>query len=180
MIENFIWDGKRPKIATKILSGQKQQGGLGLANIKERDKALKAQWVLKLRNNSKLKHMANLLVSNPINEDLWRCYLAPQDVKRSFPNVSLFWRDVMTAWFELNFDWIYSIDQLRITSLWYNSYIRIGGTPAFDKELYNKGLKTIGDMLDSSNKIIKLEEFVNRFGKGKYLFYHGTLSGHKR
>ena len=44
IITQFIWDGKRPKISYKTLTGLKEQGGMGLVDLEARDKALKVQW----------------------------------------------------------------------------------------------------------------------------------------
>ena len=47
MIKEFIWNKKREKISIESLYGLKLQGGLGLVNIQNRDKALKLQWIKK-------------------------------------------------------------------------------------------------------------------------------------
>ena len=51
----FLCDGKKPKIKLEILMAAKYDGGLGLANLGNRDKSLKAQWIPKLQQNRKLK-----------------------------------------------------------------------------------------------------------------------------
>ena len=44
-IEHFIWNGKQPKIKLSILKANKEDGGLGLVDIKMKHRALICQWV---------------------------------------------------------------------------------------------------------------------------------------
>ena len=58
LFRKFIWNGKRDKITLKILQTLKNDGGAGLTNIKERDKAAKIIWVSKMEN-SKIASLAH-------------------------------------------------------------------------------------------------------------------------
>ena len=41
VMREFLWNGKKAKIALNILQNPKTQGGLNLVNLEKRDKALK-------------------------------------------------------------------------------------------------------------------------------------------
>ena len=41
IVRNYIWNGKKSKIAYNILQNPKKEGGLNLINITKKDKALK-------------------------------------------------------------------------------------------------------------------------------------------
>ena len=56
---DFVWQGKKPKIALKTLQGIKEDGGLALCDFKNRDLSFKIQWVFKLENNSELRALAD-------------------------------------------------------------------------------------------------------------------------
>ena len=173
---DFIWDGKKPKIKLDILSLLKEQGGLNLANMEAKDKALKAQWVMRIKNNEKLKTLADNLMHNQMGHLFWKCHLFVHDIDKVFPNVDLFWKDVMKAWFEVNESWIHSEAELKESILWYNSQIRIGGIPIFDLQLFRNGLTTVGQLIDKQNRLISCEKFIELFKcPGKYLIYRAIL-----
>ena len=44
VIRKFLWNGKKAKIAYRILQNPKKEGGLNLINLSNKDKALKATW----------------------------------------------------------------------------------------------------------------------------------------
>ena len=44
IIREFLWNGKKAKIAYAILQNPKDQGGLNLVNLKNKDRALKVSW----------------------------------------------------------------------------------------------------------------------------------------
>ena len=46
MIVEFVWNGKKPKIPYRMLCANKSDGGIGLCDIKKKDLALKAVWVV--------------------------------------------------------------------------------------------------------------------------------------
>ena len=151
MVNKFIWNGKCPKIKLNILQLSKQEGGLGLANFQARDMALKANWVIRVINNAKLRNLANVLIGNPIDNDLWHCRLHKNDVNICFPHSSPFWRDVMFSWFDSTFDYLYSVEEFRNQIIWFNSELRIGNKPIFNKELNEKGLHKVSNLLDQNN-----------------------------
>ena len=44
IFREFLWNGKKAKIAYSILQNTKKMGGMNLVNLKNRDMALKATW----------------------------------------------------------------------------------------------------------------------------------------
>ena len=59
MANDFIWKGKWVKIPLDILQLEKSEG-LGLADLKNRDLALKLQWVTRLKTDKLLYLKARL------------------------------------------------------------------------------------------------------------------------
>ena len=157
----------------EVLQGLKVDGGLNLVNIKMHDKAQKIQWVHKLSQNSKLQNLADTLIGNPIGTLLWQCHLNPWDINLIFQINSKFWRSVMHDWFEMRWKENKDRDQIKSQCIWFNSNIKIHGKRIFDKELYQKGLVWVSDMLNEENKIINLEDFKQKFdAQGKFLTYY--------
>ena len=71
LIQEFLWNGKRAKIPLKILQGNKEQGGLGLIDLRARDVAMKLQWVIKIRTISLLRELADALLGSNCCQKIW-------------------------------------------------------------------------------------------------------------
>ena len=74
-IEKFIWAGHKPKIPLRTLMQPKSNGGLGLINLTVKDKALKAQWVNHIFEDSQLFNSVSTLLDLPLGMVTWRCNL---------------------------------------------------------------------------------------------------------
>ena len=136
-IRNFIWNGKKAKIALSILQNPKDQGGLNLVNLRTKDTALKATWPLILHTESEYASLVYVnMRCTGIQEDIWRCTLLPEHVPMLGMH-STFWSDVLGSWNQYNF-----LHEFRIENqlIWYNSYIQVAGKPFFWKDIYDKGL----------------------------------------
>ena len=158
-IRNYLWNGKKAKIAYKILQCPKKEGGLNLVNLLVKDKALKATWPIIL--NSELDYAQlvyyQLKCSNYMS-DIWRSDIAPQDVKKmSISNQ--FWKDVLLSWSEYNY---YHYRRLDNQLLWYNSNIKVKDKPIMWNDVYNRGLWYVYQLFESGS--FKSEEKV----KGEY------------
>ena len=140
MIREYIWNGKKSKIAYNILQNRKQDGGLNLVNIEKRDTALKATWPIILKNEEEYSKMVyKIMRCNIIEEDIWRCSLEPMDIKKLKIN-NQFWKDVLEAWGCYNYYHQRRIDNQYI---WYNSGIKIGGKVILWGDVYLRGLKYV-------------------------------------
>ena len=118
IIREYIWDGKKAKIAFPILQNSKGEGGLNLVNLIWKDKALKATWPLILSAEKEYAGMVYpLLRCTTLGEDIWRCSIAPEDVK-SLRITSQFWEDVLRSWCEYNY---YRNREIENQIIWYNS-----------------------------------------------------------
>ena len=59
IIQQFIWNGHRPKISLKELQLNKCEGGLSLVDMAVRDKSLKATWPGILQQNQRLQPLVS-------------------------------------------------------------------------------------------------------------------------
>ena len=122
IIRDYLWSGKKAKIAFKTLQNPKKEGGLNLVNLQRKETALKATWpniLLKEHQYSQVVY-ATMRVSL-LQHDIWRCTLAPEDV-RTFSFGQKFWQDVLFAWSQYNY---YFEQKIQNQIIWYNSRIRI-------------------------------------------------------
>ena len=93
---------EKSKIALNILQNTKEQGGLNLVNLKNKDISLKATWPLILHQEKDYGLMVyHFLRCKTIKQDIWRCTMLPEDAKKMRIS-NQFWKDVLVAWNHLN------------------------------------------------------------------------------
>ena len=101
VITNFLWDGKKPKISLNDLKMPKSQGGVGLVDIRLKDKSLKAAWVKMLCDDELLSKTAYQKLNNVIKHEIWLCNISKKDIELVFGQG--FWKNVLESWSELNY-----------------------------------------------------------------------------
>ena len=102
MFINYIWDGKKAKIPIEILQKSKHEGGLGLVNLRLRDKALKISWIQTINQDKSVANLAYHFLGNVLKSWFFDCNLKDSDIHML--NISSpFWEDVAKAWCSYNF-----------------------------------------------------------------------------
>ena len=161
IIREFIWNGNKAHIALDTLYQSKNMGGLGLTNLRLRDKAMKISWLKILIHNPAYATIAYAQVSTKyslLKHDIWKCNMHQKDIKLLQPG-NKFWRDVICTWSELNYDAHHAAkDQF----VWLNSFIRVQGQPIMWSTSYNKGLKWIMQLFPGG-KIITPQQAWSKF-----------------
>ena len=158
LCEEFIWNGRRPKIPLKKLQNTKELGGLNLVNLRTKDNSLKVVWIKYLQNEPFLAEMVYQALSSELREKIWDCNISQLDVKKCFTNG--FWKDVLNAWSLYNFDENLEIKNDQI--LWYNTLIRINNMPVFWKKPFESGLLKVSQLYKNSN-FIEQDEATQRY-----------------
>ena len=176
VVREFIWNGKKAKVAYNILQNPKKEGGLNLVNISKREKALKATWpVILSKEDDYAKMVHKILRSTALEQDIWRCNLEPKDVDR-LKIGNDFWKDVLKSWAEFNYYYNRRVDN---QILWYNSEIKIKQKPFLWKDIQAKGLKYVCQLFNE--KGYKTDEEVNQqFGLSKLRFNSIKTAMNKR
>ena len=143
-ITNFIWEAKKPKIATAILQAEKDCSGLRLIDLKKKDMSLKISWVQILLQDQKMAILVYKLLNCEINKLLWETNLHSDDIETIFPDAPQFWKDVLYSWTYINYEQhtLNPMDQI----VWYNSMIRTNNKPIMWKNIFQKGLVYIKDL----------------------------------
>ena len=140
MVREYLWGGKKAKIAYNILQNNKKEGGLGLIDLKRKDASMKATWPLILEKEQQYAKMVySELKCESLGEDIWRCNLKREDIVK-MRSKNDFWKDVLIAWNEYN-----KREGMRIENqiLWYNSEIRFKNKPFFWRDVYDRGLRYV-------------------------------------
>ena len=140
MIREFLWNGKKAKIALSVLQNSKKEGGLNLVNLRNKDIALKATWPKILFHEEEYSCLVyKIMRTASIGDDIWRVRLLPEHVKYLRVG-NEFWVDVLKSWSTYNFNHNFRIENQII---WYNSCITIKDRPIMWRDMYNKGLKYV-------------------------------------
>ena len=134
-IENFIWNGRKPKIRMKTLQASKISGGANLFDIQKRDSALKITWIKRLEvMEPSQKLLAYHFIKPKItNADFWQYNFNYKDIDYVC-QAKGFWRDVIKSWSEYNFKAPETLADIMNQSIWCNSLIRVDSKPCFLKK----------------------------------------------
>ena len=116
MLYHFLWGDKRAKIATKTLQLPKDEGGLHLFDIRNKQRSLKIQWITKIKSNSFFNECFQLSFPQAKHSFFWMCNMSKKDVYRWMvtENTGKFWEEILSTWSEFNF-MILKINKMYLT-----------------------------------------------------------------
>ena len=108
----------------------------------------------------------------PVLDKNFNCNLKLEDID-NVPIKNKFWKDLIKYFFELKFR-----DELNLDSvIWYNSHLKLEGKTIFYKELFDKGILLIRDLLNDNNIFKTLEEVKDQYNcRIIYLKYFSLIS----
>ena len=166
VIRDFLWNGKKAKIAYSILQNPKEAGGLKLVNLHKKDIALKTTWPKILAREKDYSTIVyNIMRCNIIGEDIWRCRLKVEDVK-NMKGIDNFWRDVLQSWSEIN---PYREFRIENQYIWYNTDIKVHGKPVMWNDVYLRGLKYVYQLFENG-KFISDKKIFEEYGLTRLRF----------
>ena len=139
-IRDYLWNGKKSKIALSVLQNSKSEGGLNLVCLEKKDMSLKATWPQVLYSEPLYEEMVYAIMGvEALGRNIWRCHMLPEDVK-ALGIQNSFWFDVLSSWSQYNFHHNFRIEN---QILWYNSEIRSAGKFLFWKRLLYKRISLL-------------------------------------
>ena len=173
-IWQYVWAGKRAKIAYHSLQACKEHGGLRLVNLRKKQTALLIRWVFYDGANGFFQERMYLMLLPEIREQIWYCNLNIKHVNHFVQDS--FWRDVLRAWCQYNFTIPENKSHISIQSLWLNSLILINKLPVYNKSAIIHGPRFIRDIWED-NKFITYDRMVTIFPQCKitWIQYAGVV-----
>ena len=99
IVKDFLWNGKKPKIPTRILCLDKNKGGQKLVNLENRQKSLYIQWIPLLCRDDSFDYVYDI-IAPVLRKDIWNCNLHSRDVQNIVKQDS-FWKMLLTVWAEV-------------------------------------------------------------------------------
>ena len=155
LVNNFLWDGGKPKIKLQTLQASKQEGGLGLINLKIKDQALKVSWPQMLKSDEYIQRFMFKSLSNILKNLIWEVNLQSSDVELLFGMG--FWQDGLKAWAKYN----YVSDEEDVSFpaqiIWYNSKIKVNGKPILIQPAYDNGLVRICQLINLEGGLLSVD-----------------------
>ena len=127
LIENFLWDGKPPKIKNATMQNTEECGGLKFPNIEILVKTQKIAWIKRILENPNAAWMQLLYTFLPEMDikQILKCTLDPARLSDEIPT---FHRQILFAWFE-KVPVPESTLDIRRQIIWLNKYIKIDNKP---------------------------------------------------
>ena len=128
LLEEFLWNGKPPRVKNKVMHNDYDKGGLRMPNLHYYVKAQKMNWIKLLLNNKTTvpyQYLSTFLCMK-LNDYL-KCNTDADDLPKDIPK---FYQEILQAWFSMKEEPQTSADIQREV-LWHNKYIKIGNKTIF-------------------------------------------------
>ena len=149
-IENFLWNGKRPKLPLNILRQPKDMGGLGLANLRLKHQALLLKWAKLGTTNRTVKKLAEYFLKVDNLELILRSNMNQTDSINYFGK-SGFWAEFMRTWCHFNYHEPQSKDKALEQMVWWNSMICSNDIMLVNKKAIQAGLILVEHIWDEDS-----------------------------
>ena len=176
IIEDFVWDGKRPKINVSVLKRNKEDGGLRLVDIKTKHRSLLCNWVVDTNSNLQIANLARYFLSDMAMQDwIWKLNINKTDSRKVFGG-SNFWGSVANEWHEYTYEEPVNYEKVANQCIWCNSYMKINGEMLNLDKWKRKGVYQI-KQLCNNNKFLPYSEFKDMYHvECSWLEYHSIIN----
>ena len=170
---NFVWQGGKPKINWKVLTGLKKDRGAGLVDVSKKDHALKLAWIFHCKNDQELEARMQEALNLKIGSFIWECNLHLWDVKKLVLQET-FWKYILRIWSKYHYSAPQCREEALAQLLWYNSLIRVGNQLVFYKQWFRAEIYFVAQILKSNGEFKTWEEVQNEYNiQVPYLQYVG-------
>lgn len=163
IIAKFLGNKKRIRIPLTTLQLSRSEGGLKLVNLYLRQLALKAQWIIFIRDSPKWSHIAYTYINPTLSNRVWTVNLHSKDVNTISPGNS-FWHQVLYAWCEFNFTIPQETSDILGQIIWCNSNIRINDKPVCNIVAWRAGLVYVSDLVAVQGIFYTYPQIVAKYG----------------
>ena len=162
VMENFLWKGKRAKMNLAVLKRNKNDGGLGLIDIRTKHEALLYNWVVDSKYNANIKNMMDGFLGLD-SELLWECNLTGKDSKKYIPG-NTFWHNLIHRWNNFNYHKPQNAEMIREQIICFNSFIKKNGNVIKDKKWRSDYIMRIKDLLRPvGNEFMSYDEILIKY-----------------
>lgn len=146
IVTDFLWDGKRSKIAYNLLIQQIEDGGLKLADLETRLHTIRLSLIQKVWNNPD-STWAALLAHSLCARNIKHVLLFKADLVSSQPTSYQTFAQLLKSWVKFHKFEPKTEGEVQTETLWNNRDIIISGNPISWDQWKNAGIWCINDLL---------------------------------
>ena len=177
VIFSFLWDNQPPNLSRTMVLRKIAFGGLNVPDIYAYSKSIKLHWLQKVLDGSFESSWKSLIqLKFPVLENnfIFNCNLKPENIQ-NVPIKNKCWRDSLKYFFELKSK---TTEPLQGDSIiWFNSLLKIEGKTLFYKELHDKGVTYLSDLVNENGRFKTIDELWGQFNcRINCLNYFGLVS----
>ena len=177
LVTKYLCGIEKPHvISIKVLSTNKESGGLRFVNLKLKEQALKIKWVNTYRNNLFFNVIATNELNSPLGLFTWQCNLNPKDVSSIFEQY--FWREVLEVWCKsIILVFLKHMNKLSTKSFGV-THIKIAGKIFVYQEMMSIGINRISDLISPKGTLYIYSELkeVYMINRVTWLEYYSLVS----
>ena len=177
IFNDFLWDGKNNKIASKTLFGNKFEGGLDMTQVHSFASSMKARWIQKLLDNEyddlwkrimlfELKPFGGCAIFNLNKLSLQSVAARIEDP--FLKNIIMIWSNVVRE--------PDSFGEFLEQPIWNNTLIKSGNNLLRNPKLIKSNVIRIKDIFDNITGDLKPENFFKRYDSNFHFISHEGLS----
>ena len=159
-VEKRAWE----RLKRKVLSNDKENGGLNMINIHDFQNSFLLHWGKRLlsKDLEDWKLIPMYVFKCVGGLFVFKSKVSSKDFKGSEHIKSLFWKNVLQSWLDNNT----FTDEITLNDVINNNkFVTVHGNPLFVFEAVKNNIITVKDMLNEAGEIISFAEYNNRIGR---------------
>lgn len=163
LVQDFLGNGKRLRIPLAYLKRHKENGGLKLVDLFKRQMALKAQWVVTIKQSESWQEIVYPQLNQTLKDKIWKINLSCDDINYVVLDDS-FWKQVYYAWCMYNYEKPKTRLEISSQVIWYNSFIRVDDRPLSIWRAWQSGLECVKDLFTPEGTIASYQQITHKYG----------------
>lgn len=176
-IMKFIWRGRPPKVASKVLCQSIERGGLGAVDVDSLYTSLKLGWVKKMVKDLPWTKLCQARCFPYSIDDLLKSRYGLRDLERF--RLTEFYIDTLMTFRKMNMMKDPSdANAVRNELIWLNQLIKCNNKPLYEATMYIGGIRYVGDIVTTTGTFMTFVELKRKFTglKINFLRYLGIVS----
>ena len=149
-IDEYLWKGKRARIAKNTLQASKSKGGVRLFDIERKQMALKINWIPKICNDVFFNYCFFDATGLPELPYIFECNLSVKDCAKMLKGIN-FWSQTILHWCKFHYFQPKDLETILDQVIWLNSNVKNTKGLLLERKLSNKNIVRIKDIYDKSS-----------------------------